>query len=212
MQYTDHAKLKTATVVSDLLYFSALVVFLKCIKDTLNCGRLCNSFNRWFSEKRKKAIPFSYRFTGLESKRFSWNFAHLFQGLLQIEKLSSGSILKLHTLAFTSVQIRDAVAIYSRVKLSKQQFEELRRLRLSLLLLRKMDPYSISYRQENYKECDSYIPKRVKAKDTKFCYCGLPKQSVTDEGCMVCTGNVIKLVKQSVPAGKVTTELQQFVK
>lgn len=82
-------------------------------------GRLCNSFNRWFSEKRKKGISLSYRFIGLESKKFSWNFAYLIQELLQIDKLSSRSVVKLDTLTFTGVQIRDAAAIYPRVEVSK---------------------------------------------------------------------------------------------
>ena len=124
MQYSDQVKMKTATVVSDLPNSSPLVALLKCIRGTVKCGRLCNSINRWFSEKRKKGISFSYRFTGLESKRFSWNFAHLIEILLQIDKLSSGSVLKLHTLAFIGVQIRDAAAIYSRVDVSKQQVED----------------------------------------------------------------------------------------
>ena len=67
-------------------------------------------------------------FTGLESKRFSWNFAHLIEILLQIGKLSSGSVLKLHKLAFIGVQIRDGAAIYSRVDVSKQKVEDLKGL------------------------------------------------------------------------------------
>lgn len=67
-----------------------------------------------------------------------------------------------------------------------------------LLWLREMDPYSVCYHQEKKKGSDSYIPKRVKDHDDRFCYCGLPKLNVTDEGCTVCTGNMMKLVKQSV--------------
>lgn len=291
MQYTDQAKLKTATVVSDLPNSSALVAFLKSLRETIKCGRLCNSFNRWFSEKRKKGIPFSYRFTGLESKRFSWNFAYLIKALLQIDKLSSGSVLKLHTLAFIGVQIRDAAAIYSRVDVSKQQVDDLKKLcqnyftanRLlldgvnptvwtlgyaipyhtnllleelgfglglnsmqgreakhvklakyventcnvkksmrwwivfrhefvCLLWLREMDPYSVIYRQEKKKGSESYIPKRVKDHDDRFCYCGLPKLNVADEGCTICKDNLMKLVKQSVATGKVNNELKQFLK
>ena len=291
MQYTDQAKLRTATAVSDLPNLSPLVAFLKCVRETIKCGRLCNSFNRWFSEKRKKGISFSYRFTGLESKKFSWNFAYLIQELLQIDKLSSGSVVKLHTLAFNGVQIRDAAAIYSRVEVSKQQVENLKKLcqnyftanRLllegvnptvwtlgyaipyhtnqlleklgfglglnsmqgreakhvklakyventcnvkksmrwwivfrhefvCLLWLREMDPYSVSYQQEKKKGCDSYIPKRVKDNDNRFCYCGFPKLNANDEGCTVCTGNVMQIVKQSVATGKVNTELKQFLK
>ena len=121
MHYTDQAKLRTATVVSDLPNSSPLVTFLKCVQETVKCGRLYKSFNRWFSEN-------SYRFTGLESKRFSWNFGYLTKELLQIEKLSRGSALKQHSLAFSGLQIRDAAAIYSRVEVSKQQVDNLKTL------------------------------------------------------------------------------------
>ena len=47
---------------------------------------------------------------------------------MQIDKLSSGSVLKLHRLAFILLQIRDAAAIYSRVDVSKQQVEDLKGL------------------------------------------------------------------------------------
>ena len=46
MQYSDQAKLRTATVVSDLPNFSLLVTFPKCMWETMQCGRLCNGFNR----------------------------------------------------------------------------------------------------------------------------------------------------------------------
>ena len=120
MQYTDQAKLHTATVVLDLPNSSPLITFLRCVWETVKCGRPCNSLNRWFSGKRKKGISFSYRFTGLESKKFLWNFGYLLKELLRIEKLSRGSALKLHSLAFSGLQIRDAAAIYSRVEVSKQ--------------------------------------------------------------------------------------------
>lgn len=258
MQYTDQAKLKTATAVSDLPNTSPVVAFLNCVRGTAKCGRLYNSFNRWFSEKRKKGISFSYRFTGLESKRFSWNFTYLIQELLKINNLSSASVVKLHPLAFTGVKIRDAAAIYSRVDVNKQQVEHLKilgqhyftanRLLLTgvnptvwtlgyaipyhtdqlleklgfglglnsmqgreakhiklakyventcnvkksmrwwivfghefvcLLWLREMDPFIVSYRQEKKNACDSYIPKRVKDHDNRFCYCGLSKSKCT---------------------------------
>ena len=64
----------------------------------------------------------------LVSKRFSWNFGYLIKELLRIEKLSRGSALKLHSLAFSGLQIRDAAAIYSRVEVSKQQVDSLKTL------------------------------------------------------------------------------------
>ena len=156
----------------------------------------------------------------------------------QIEKSSRGSALRLHSLAFSGLQIRDAAAIYSRVEVSKQQVDTLKTLcqnyfstncllmggvspsvwtlgyaipyhtnqlfnklgfglglnsmqgreakhiKLAkhventcnvkksmrwwivfrhefvfLIWLGEMGPYSVSYRQEKKKGCDSYIPK-----------------------------------------------------
>ena len=156
MQYTDQAKLHTATVVLDLPNSSPLITFLKCVWETVKCGRPCNSLNRWFSGKRKKGISFSYRFTGLESKRFLWNFGYLLKELLRIEKLSRWSALKLHSLAFSVLQIRDAAAIYSRVEVRKQQVDNMKTLcqnyfSTNRLLLGEVSPsvwtlgYAITY-------------------------------------------------------------------
>ena len=290
MQYTNQAQLKASTVFSDLPVSSPVTTFLKCVRETVKCGRLYNSFLRWFSEKRKKGIQFSYRFTGLESKKFSWNFASLIQEVLKIGSLSQGSVTQLHTLAFAGLKLRDAAAIYSRVDINSQQVEDLKtmchdyftahRLLLNgvnptvwtlgyaipyhtkqlveklgfglglnsmqgreakhvklakyventcnvrksmrwwivfrhefvcLLWLREMDPFSVSYRQEKKNACDSYIPKRVRDGDNRFCLCGLSKSSTDDSSCTICTSSVMNMVKQSVAAGKVTAELKQFL-
>ena len=88
MHYTHQNHLKAATAVSDLPDRSPMLTFLKCLKDTLKCGRLYKAFLQWFSEKRKKGISFSYSFTGLESKYFCRQFAILIQELLKIPTLS----------------------------------------------------------------------------------------------------------------------------
>ena len=133
MHYTHQNHLKTATAVSDLPDSSPILAFLKCLKDTLKCGRQYKAFLRWFSEKWKKGIAFSYRFTGLESKYFCWQFATLIQELLKIPTLSKGHVLKLHTLSFIGVKLRDAVSIYSRVEVSIEQVENLKVLSLQFL-------------------------------------------------------------------------------
>ena len=124
MQYTQ-SQLKSATTIADLDPRSPLVSFLNCVRDTVKCGRLYKSFLRWFTEKRKKSIPFSYRFTGLESKHFCWNFASLVQELLKVNTLSKGSVLKLHSLVFVGVKLRDAVSLYSRFEINTEQLKNL---------------------------------------------------------------------------------------
>ena len=289
MHYTHQNHLKAATAVSDLPDSSPLLTFLKCLKDTLKCGRLYKAFLRWFSEKRKKGISFSYRFTGLESKYFCWQFATLIQELLKISTLSKGHVLKLHTLSFIGVKLRDAVSIYSRVEVSIEQVENLKVLCqqffnansllltdvtptvwtvgvaipyhtsklhqklgyglglnsmqgreakhvklakyventcnarkslrwwtvfrhefVSMVWLREKDPYSIAYRCEKRNISDSYIPKRVRDCDDRFCHCGLSKKTTGDQGCEICTSDVMKAIKQTVASGKITPELSQF--
>ena len=95
------------------------------MRDTVKGRRLYKSLLRWFTEKRKKNIPFSYRFTGLESKHFCWNFAYLVQELLKVNTLSKGSVLKLHSLMFVGVKLRDAVSLYSRVEINTEQLKNL---------------------------------------------------------------------------------------
>ena len=88
-------------------------------------GHLYKNFCRWFSEKRKKGLQFSYRFTGLESKRFCWNFGLLIEVLLGITNISSSIKVKLHALAFSALQLRDSGSLFSRVEISREQLVEL---------------------------------------------------------------------------------------
>ncbi|CAH3034505.1 unnamed protein product, partial [Porites evermanni] len=257
MHYTHQNHLKAATAVSDLPDSSPLLTFLK--------------------------------FTGLESKYFCWQFATLIQELLKIPTLSKGHVLKLHTLSFIGVKLRDAVSIYSRVEVSIEQVENLKVLCqqffnansllltdvtptvwtvgvaipyhtsklhqklgyglglnsmqgreakhvklakyventcnarkslrwwtvfrhefVSMVWLREKDPYSIAYRCEKRNISDSYIPKRVRDCDDRFCHCGLSKKTTGDQGCEICTSDVMKAIKQTVASGKITPELSQF--
>jgi hypothetical protein len=98
---------------------------MNCVKNTVKCVRLYKSFSRWFREKRPKNITFSYRFTGLESKRFCWNFAVAIQELLNVESLSRSIKVKLHALAYVAVELRDATSIYTRVEINKDHLTKL---------------------------------------------------------------------------------------
>ena len=128
MQYTNDSQLKSATTLSDMPDASPLIKFLTCVRETAKCSRLYNSFVRWFGEKRKKGISFSYRFTGLESKNFSWNFPSLIQEVLSISTPSQSSILKLHVLAFVGLKLRDSASLYLRVEVSKAQVADVKTL------------------------------------------------------------------------------------
>ena len=146
MQYTDNAQLKSATSLSDMPDDSPVTKFLTHVRETVKCGRLYNSFVRWFGEKRKKGISFTYRFTGLESKNFSWYFNALIQEVMSIiPRLSPGSVQKLYALAFIGLKLRDAASLYSRVDITKEQVDELKTLchdyfKANLLFLKGVNP------------------------------------------------------------------------
>lgn len=122
---TDDKLIKSATKLDHLPRLSPLIKFIECIKNVVKCGRLCKRYRRWFNEERKSGTQFSYRFTGLESKRFCWNFTAPIKILLDMPGVSKGSYLKLHTLSFLGLKLRDAIAIYTRVKISNENLLEL---------------------------------------------------------------------------------------
>lgn len=274
IQYTPCNQLNAATLLSELPSSCVLIKFCKCVKESLKYVRLFNSFARWFSEKRKKGLTFSYRFTGLESKKFSWNFCLLIHELLSIPNLTNSSEVKLHAMAFQALQLREAAALYSRVMLQEEQLGEMktccyeyfttqcifhdganpttwiigyaipyhveqlfkesgyglglntmqgrevkhiklacyventcnvdknqrwwtvfRHEYISLVWLRELDPYSVTYHCEEGEVSDSYVPNRVATQNPLYCFCGLQK-SRSDDACTICSSNIMQPVKE----------------
>lgn len=286
IQYTDNNHLKSAKTLSELPNVSPLVKFLNCVRDIVKCGRLYRAVVRWFCEKRKSGIDFSYRFTGLESKRFAWNSTYLVKALLNIPKLSNGTFLKLHTLAYTATNLRDAASIYTRIEVTKEEVVQLKTLChnyftatsllldrvnpttwtvgyaiphhttqlynkfgyglglnsmqgreakhiklkqymentckgrkaeqwwtvfrhefVSMIWLRAMDPYSVSYGGTSHKARDSFVPKRVTNGRKEYCYCGLPKPNEESQCCEICCSDMMEIVKKVVADRKVPKDL-----
>lgn len=79
-----------------------------------------------------------------------------------------------------------------------------------MVWLREKDSYSIVYRCEKRNINDSYIPKRVRNCDDRFCHCGPLKTTTGNQGCEICKSDVMKAIKQSVASGQTTSELSQF--
>jgi hypothetical protein len=125
MQYSDASVLKSVTSLTELEHSVPIVKFMDCIRNTVKCGRLFKGFSHWFREKRKNKISFSYRFTGLESRQFSWNFAFAIQELLSIVSITHGATVKLFALAFAALQLREATSIYSRIKVDRDLVQKL---------------------------------------------------------------------------------------
>ena len=64
--------------------------------------------------------------------------------------------------------------------------------------LSEKDPYSIANRCEKKNTSDSYIPKRVRDGDSRYCHCGLLKSTPGNDGCDICTSDVIRAIMQTV--------------
>ena len=107
MHYTNPNMLKSLTAFTELSCSAPIVKFMCCIRNVVKCGRLFDSFSRWFREKRKNKISFTYRFTDLDSKKFSCNFAFAVQELLNIDSIKQSTELKLHALAIAALQLRE---------------------------------------------------------------------------------------------------------
>ena len=80
-----------------------------------------------------------------------------------------------------------------------------------MVCLRERDPNSIAYCIKKRNVSNSYIPRRVWDCDHRFCYCGFSKSTVDNEGCEICSNDVMKAIKQSVAGGKISPELKQFL-
>jgi hypothetical protein len=282
MQYTSPQLLKSVTALSELPSSSTIVRFMNCIKDAVKCDRLYKSFCRWFREKRKTNVDFSYRFTGLESKRFCWNFSFAVKELLNIESISKTIQIKVHVLAYVAVELRDATSIFTRVHvnrdhitqlslkcrnyfnayklflgssisptiwtvgyaipyhclqvfnqlkyglgLNSMQGREAKHIKLakyventcnvrksdrwwivfrhefiSMIWLRELDPFSISYKN---KKAESYTPTRINS--TQYCYCGNLKNSPNAEKCSICSNQLRDIISKSVDKGKADSSL-----
>ena len=68
---------------------------------------------------------------------------------------------------------------------------------VTLVWLREMDLYSVSYKKGQ----KSYIPKRVRESDDRFCQCGLFKSN--NAYCNICTSTTTTHIRKSVATAKV---------
>ena len=119
-----HSKTKiptSAVYVSDLPDNCPFRKFLLCLKKEVKANRLYNSILRWFREGRKSGAPFKIRFTGEETRLMCSGFCKLVKCILEndtnanlVQGSSEKGNLIVYVLAFMAINLRDAVAIFSR--------------------------------------------------------------------------------------------------
>ena len=81
---------------------------------------------------------------------------------------------------------------------------------ISLVWLRELDPYSVTYRCEKGEASDSYVAKRVATKNPLHCFCGLQKLR-SDDSCTICSSNIIQLVKESEADSRAQPSLLSYM-
>ena len=121
---------------------STLVVYLTILKETVRVPRLVKKIKTWFGEGRKTS--FAYRFTGKETKNFCRKFMFVLQALSNPAD-SPETQLRLASIAFCCIQLRDAVSYFSRVNITQVEVEKCKNACLhffnaNVLLLRSVTP------------------------------------------------------------------------
>ena len=109
--------------VSALSVDSPFRKYLLALKFEVKASRLRKKVLTWFRNGRTKS--FDYRFNGKESKLLCHNFMRLINCLSSPDD-SQEAKLRLATLAFCCVKLRDAVSMFSRVVVNKEVLDELR--------------------------------------------------------------------------------------
>ena len=92
----------------------------------MKATRLAKKIRKWFIDGRqKKNKPFGYRFTGKESRLCCQHFMAIVQSL-QTETAKELHVFQLHVFAYTALNLRDSVSLFSRVHLPVDQVPHLR--------------------------------------------------------------------------------------
>ena len=81
--------------------------FVHALKSKCQLSRLANKVIRWFNETKADGKDFEYRFTGRDSRIYLHYFMHLVASL-ESPTDSAKQMLRLHTFAYASLQLRNA--------------------------------------------------------------------------------------------------------
>ena len=108
--------------VSTLPNETPLKKFMLSVKNEVGASRLYKKLNKWLKEGRKK--KFEYRFTGKETKCFCHKFMFLIDSLSR-ESDTGPELLRLVSIAFAALQLRDSVSKFSRVETDEAICQEL---------------------------------------------------------------------------------------
>ena len=98
--------------------------YYHCIRFMVKATRLAKKIRKWFADDRTRNKQLEYRFTGKESRLFCHNFMSIVEGVTMDDDQQSHTF-KLHVSAYTGINLRDAVSLFSRVTISSEQIQSL---------------------------------------------------------------------------------------
>ena len=110
--------------ISDVPTNSCFGKYYHCIRFTVKATRLAKKIRKWFSDDRTKNKLLEYRFTGKESRLFCHNIMCIVQSL-KTDADQVSHTFQLHVFAYTGINLRDSVSLFSRVIISSEQTQNL---------------------------------------------------------------------------------------
>lgn len=125
-----HEAIQKSSLGSNVVNFSGVPrgspfsKFVHVLKSKCQLSRLANKVIRWFNETKADGKYFEYRLTGRDSRMYLHNFMYLVESLESATD-SARQTFRLHTFAFVSLQLRNAVSLFCRMFFTDSQLQEL---------------------------------------------------------------------------------------
>lgn len=112
------------TNMSGVPWDSPFFKFVQALKSKCQLSRLANKVTRWFNETKAEGKDFDYRFTGRDSRMYLHNFMYLVESL-ESPADTARQTFRLHTFAFVSLELRNAVSLFCRFTINDEEIKEL---------------------------------------------------------------------------------------
>ena len=120
----SRSNLGNCQTVFDVSPNSCFGKYYHCIRFIVKASRLAKKIRKWFADDKMRDKDLQYRFTGKESRLFCHNFMSIIDSL-KTDQDQTCHTFKLHVFAYTAMNLRDSVSLFSRITLSSDQVQSL---------------------------------------------------------------------------------------
>lgn len=125
MKYAlSRSDVRNCHTIFDVPSCSCFGKYYHCIRFIVKATRLAKKIRKWFADDRTRDKQLEYCFTGKESRLFCHNFMSIVECITMDDDQQSHTF-KLHVFAYTGINPRDAVSLFSRVTISDEQIQSL---------------------------------------------------------------------------------------